>query len=274
MFEKYGGRGGSMPPVVLNLLIINGIFFLATYLLVNSGNDLVKYLGLYYPGSELFRPYQLITHMFMHGGFTHLFFNMFALWMFGRVLESVWGSKRFLVYYFITGLGAAGLHLLVNALSIGSMASEAQAVMNTLSPEAFAGFMQDRFPEYQGQVSEFLSAWAADPNNPVYGSQAPEYIRQLIGMRMNVPTVGASGAVFGVLLAFGMLFPNTQLMLLFPPIPIKAKWFVLGYGAMEFVLAIWNQPGDNVAHFAHLGGMIFGFILIKYWNRHRRQQFY
>lgn len=274
MFEKYGGRGGSMPPVVLNLLIINGIFFLATYLLVNSGIDLVKYLGLYYPGSELFRPYQLITHMFMHGGFTHLFFNMFALWMFGRVLESVWGSKRFLVYYFITGLGAAGLHLLVNALSIGSMANEAQAVLNTLSPEAFAGFMRDRFPEYQGQVSEFLSAWAADPNNPVYGSQAPEYIRQLIGMRMNVPTVGASGAVFGVLLAFGMLFPNTQLMLLFPPIPIKAKWFVLGYGAMEFVLAIWNQPGDNVAHFAHLGGMIFGFILIKYWNRHRRQQFY
>jgi membrane associated rhomboid family serine protease len=263
-----------MPPVVLNLLIINVIFFLATTLLVNSGIDLVKYLGLYYPGSELFRPHQLITHMFMHASFTHLFFNMFALWMFGRVLESVWGSRRFLVYYFVTGLGAAGLHLLVNSLSIGHMASEAQALINTLSPDAFSEFLRHRFPEYQGQVSDFVSSWSSDPNNPTYLSQAPEFIRQLMQLRMNVPTIGASGAVFGVLLAFGMLFPNTQLMLLFPPIPIKAKWFVLGYGLIEFVSAIWNQPGDNVAHFAHLGGMIFGFILIKYWNRNQRQQFY
>jgi len=274
MFERFGGRGGSMPPAVLNLLIINAIFFLATYVLTKSGIDLVKYLGLYYPGSELFRPYQLITHMFMHATPTHLFFNMFALWMFGRVLESVWGSKRFLVYYFVTGLGAAALHLLVNSLSIGSMANEAQALINTLSPDAFAEFLKHRFPEYQGQVSEFVTSWSLDPNNPMYLGQAPEFIRQLMHLRMNIPTIGASGAVFGVLLAFGMLFPNTQLMLLFPPIPIKAKWFVLGYGAIEFVSAIWNQPGDNVAHFAHLGGMIFGFILIKYWNRTKRQQFY
>ena len=273
MFERFGGRGGSMPPAVLNLLIINVIFFLATYLL-GSRVDLVKYLGLYYPGSELFRPYQLITHLFMHGGFTHLFFNMFALWMFGRVLESVWGSKRFLVYYFVTGLGAAALHLLVNSLSISHMINEAQALINTLSPDAFAEFLKHRFPEYQGQVSEFVSNWASDENNPMYLAQAPEYIRQLMQLRMNIPTIGASGAVFGVLLAFGMLFPNTQLMLLFPPIPIKAKWFVLGYGVIEFVSAIWNQPGDNVAHFAHLGGMIFGFFLIKFWNRTKRQQFY
>lgn len=273
MFERFGGRGGSMPPAVLNLLIINVILYLATYLLANSV-DLVKYLGLYYPGSELFRPYQLITHMFMHGGFTHLFFNMFALWMFGRVLESVWGSKRFLIYYFVTGLGAASLHLLVNSLSIGSVANEAQAVMNTLSPDTFAEFIKHRFPEFQGQVSDFLSSWVSDPNNPGYLAQAPEYVRQLMHLRMDVPTVGASGAVFGVLLGFGMLFPNTQLMLLFPPIPIKAKWFVLGYGVIEFVSAIWNQPGDHVAHFAHLGGMIFGFILIKFWNRNKRQQFY
>ena len=274
MFERYGGRGGSMPPAVLNLLIINVLFFLAKYVLDRSGIDLVRYLGLYYPGSELFRPYQLITHMFMHETFTHIFFNMFALWMFGRVLESVWGSKRFLVYYFVTGLGAASLHLLVNSISIGAMSHEAQALINTLSPETFAEFLKHRFPEYQGQVSDFVSSWSLDPNNPVYLGQAPEYIRQLMHLRMNIPTIGASGAVFGVLLAFGMLFPNTQLMLLFPPIPIKAKWFVLGYGALEFVLAIWNQAGDNVAHFAHLGGMIFGFILIKFWNRNKRQQFY
>jgi membrane associated rhomboid family serine protease len=274
MFERFGAREGSMPPAVLNLLIINVILYLATTLLAGSGIDLVKYLGLYYPGSELFQPYQLITHMFMHGSLSHIFFNMFALWMFGRVLESVWGSRRFLVYYFVTGLGAAGLHLLVNALSIGSMANEAQAVINTLSPDTFAEFVKHRFPEFQSQVSDFISSWASDANNPGYLEQAPEYIRQLMQHRMNIPTVGASGAVFGVLLAFGMLFPNTQLMLLFPPIPIKAKWFVLGYGAIEFVSAIWNQPGDNVAHFAHLGGMIFGFFLIKYWNRNKRQQFY
>ncbi|MFA5816938.1 MAG: rhomboid family intramembrane serine protease [Bacteroidales bacterium] len=274
MFERFGGRGGSMPPAVLNLLIINVIFYLATYVLANSGIDLVKYLGLYYPGSELFRPHQLITHMFMHATLTHLFFNMFALWMFGRVLESVWGSRRFLVYYFATGLGAAALHLLVNSLAIDSMANEAQALINTLSPDTFAEFLKHRFPEYQGQVSEFVSNWSLDPNNPMYLGQAPEYIRQLMHLRMDIPTIGASGAVFGILLAFGMLFPNTQLMLLFPPIPIKAKWFVLGYGVIEFVSAIWNQPGDNVAHFAHLGGMIFGFILIKFWNRTKRQQFY
>jgi len=274
MFERFGGRGGSMPPAVLNLLIINVIFFLATQVLARSGIDLVKYLGLYYPGSDLFRPYQLITHMFMHATLTHLFFNMFALWMFGRVLESVWGSQRFLVYYFVTGLGAAALHLLVNSLSIGAMNNEAQALINTLSPDAFAEFLKHRFSEYQGQVSEFVSNWSLDPNNQMYLGQAPEYIRQLMHLRMDVPTIGASGAVFGVLLAFGMLFPNTQLMLLFPPIPIKAKWFVLGYGLIEFVSAIWNQPGDNVAHFAHLGGMIFGFILIKFWNRTKRQQFY
>ncbi len=274
MSERFGGRSGSMPPAVLNLIIINVILFLATYVLNNSGIDLVKYLGLYYPGSDLFRPYQLITHMFMHGGITHLFFNMFALWMFGRVLESVWGSGRFLVFYFVTGLGAAALHLLVNTIIIGSINTEMQALINSLSPDTFAGFLNHRFPEYQGQVSDFISGWAGDPNNPNYLSQAPEYLRQMMRLRMDVATIGASGAVFGVLLGFGMLFPNTQLMLLFPPIPIKAKWFVLGYGAIEFISAIWNQPGDHVAHFAHLGGMIFGFILIKFWNRTQRQQFY
>ncbi len=274
MFERFGGRGGSMPPAVLNLMIINGILFLATYLLANSGIDLVKLLGLYYPGSELFRPYQVITHMFMHANFYHIFFNMFALWMFGRVLESVWGSKRFLIYYFVTGFGAVALHLLVNSLSIGSVVAEAQALANTLSPDAFSEFLSHRFPEYQGQVADFVSNWESDPSNPLYLNQAPEFINQLVTLRMNIPTIGASGAVFGVLLAFGMLFPNTQLMLLFPPIPIKAKWFVLGYGVIEFVSAIWNQPGDNVAHFAHLGGMIFGFFLIKFWNHNKRQQFY
>lgn len=274
MFEKFGGRGGSTPPVVLNLIVINVLLYLATALLRARGIDLDQYLALYYPGSEYFRPYQLITHMFMHSSLTHLFFNMFALWMFGRVLESVWGPKRFFVYYFVTGLGAASLHLLVNYLSINGLVREAQTVVSSINPDVFAGFVKSHAPEYMNRISEFVTAWITDPNNPGYIEEATGFVNQMTQARMNVPTVGASGAVFGVLLAFGMLFPNTQLMLLFPPIPIKAKWFVLGYGAIELWSAVLNQPGDNVAHFAHLGGMIFGFILIKYWNRTRRQHFY
>jgi len=274
MFERFGGRGGSTPPVVLNILIINVLLFLATVILQRSSIDLTRYLALYYPGSEYFQPYQLITHMFMHGSLTHIFFNMFALWMFGRVLESVWGPKRFFIYYFATGLGAAALHLFVNYLMINGMIHDAQATLNSLDPDTFATFVKSRVPEYFKQVSDFVASWAGDPNNPGYAEEARGFIRQITDLRQNVPTVGASGAVFGVLLAFGMLFPNTQLMLLFPPIPIKAKWFVLGYGAIELWSAVINQPGDNVAHFAHLGGMIFGFILIKYWNRTQRQRFY
>jgi len=274
MFEKFGGRGGNLPPVVTNIIAINVLLYLITVVGERYGLDLTRYLALYYPGSEYFQPYQLITHMFMHSGLTHLFFNMFALWMFGRVLESVWGPKRFFIYYFVTGLGAAGLHLFVNYLSIHGMMRDAQAVISSISPDAFAVYVKDHVPEYMNRVSEFVTGWISDPSNPSYVTEATGFINQITDARINVPTVGASGAVFGVLLAFGMLFPNTQLMLLFPPIPIKAKWFVLGYGAIELWSAVLNQPGDNVAHFAHLGGMIFGFILIKYWNRTNRKHFY
>ena len=224
MFNQFTRRTGSIPPVILNLLIINIILFFGSQVLSRSGIDLDRLLALYYPASDHFRPYQYLSHMFMHGSITHIFFNMFALWMFGRVLESVWGSKRFLIYYLVTGLGAAALHTLVLWLQMGNLATEAQAFINTPS--------------------------------------------------IDIPTVGASGAVFGVLLAFGMLFPNTRLMLLFPPIPIKAKWFVIGYGVIELFAGVLNQPGDNIAHFAHLGGMIFGFLLIKFWNKNQRKNFY
>ncbi|MCD6347668.1 MAG: rhomboid family intramembrane serine protease [Bacteroidales bacterium] len=265
---------GSIPPVVLNLLIINTLMYLGSTVFQGSGFDPIRSLALYYPGSDLFRPYQFITHMFMHGGFTHLFFNMFALWMFGRVLESVWGGKRFLIYYFATGLGAAALHTLVLWLQIGNLAGEAHALMNTPSPDVFAMFIKEHFPKLQSEVAPFISSWINSPSNPAYINEATSFVQRLLDAKINVPTIGASGAVFGVLLAFGMLFPNTRLMLLFPPIPIKAKWFVIGYGVIELFSGILNQPGDNVAHFAHLGGMIFGFILIKYWNRTKRNNFY
>lgn len=231
----------SIPPVVKNLIIINVIMLMATYVLNMRGIDLPSILGLRYFQSPEFRPYQLVTHMFMHGGFTHLLFNMFALWMFGRVLESVWGPKRFFIYYFVTGLGAAVLHSFVNFIEFQHLASK-------MTPENVQ-MVLSQGTEIFNQGKNF--------SDPDAGK---------LNLMLNIPTVGASGAVFGILLGFGMLFPNTQLMLLFPPIPIKAKYFVMGYGAIELYLGI-TQPGGNIAHFAHLGGMLFGFFMIKYWNR-------
>lgn len=237
------GRGFSgMPPVVKNLILINVIMLLAMFTAGGvAGIDLNAMLGLYFPKSDHFRPYQVITHMFMHGGIGHLFFNMFALFMFGRVLESVWGPKRFFIYYFVSGLGAAFTHEVVMAIQYSNLAG-------SVGPEQLQMVLE--------RGSEILRS-GRNFTDPDMGQ---------LNRLLNTPTVGASGAVFGILLAFGMLFPNTQLMLLFPPIPIKAKWFVIGYGAIELYFAI-SQPGSNIAHAAHLGGMIFGYILIKIWKK-------
>jgi len=239
----------NIPPVVKNLLIINGLFYLATILLKGQGLDLTELLGLHYFQSDGFKPHQLVTYMFMHSSvdFTHILFNMFAVWMFGRVLEGVWGSKRFLIFYMVTGVGAGLIQLLVAYIRL-------IPIYNALSPEEINFVLTQGYDLAQnGGSSIFL-------NNPI--------VHDAIWL-INTTTVGASGAVFGILLAFGMLFPNTELMLLFPPIPIKAKWFVLGYGALELYSGFANNPNDNVAHFAHLGGMLFGFILIKMWQKDR-----
>lgn len=205
------------------------------------GTDLNSVLGLYFPKSEYFRSWQIVTHMFMHAGFIHLFFNMFALFMFGGVLERVWGPQRFLIYYLITGLGAAFTHEMVQWLQYHN-------AMAAISPEQLQHI-------YDSGLEVIRSGHA-------YTDQNAQRLTEILYF----PTVGASGAVFGVLLAFGVLFPNTQLMLLFPPIPIKAKYFVLGYGALELYLAV-TSPGSNIAHAAHLGGMIFGYLLLRYWRR-------
>jgi membrane associated rhomboid family serine protease len=186
-------------------------------------------------------PLQIITHMFMHANFWHLFFNMFALYMFGGILENVWGPKRFFIYYMVCGLGAAFVHESVIMFQYNK-------IMNSISPD---------------QLQMVLKDGSAYINE---GKVFTDELMKNLQMLLNVPTVGASGAIFGILLAFGVLFPNTQLMLLFPPIPIKAKYFVIGYGAIELYLAIM-QPGSNIAHAAHLGGMLFGFILIQYWKK-------
>lgn len=255
-----------MPPAVKNILIINVLLFLGT-LIANSkfGFDVTHYLGLYYPESTMFQPYQLITHLFMHSTFMHLFSNMFALWMFGAAIENVWGAKRFVLFYIITGLGAAGLHILVSWYRFGEMHSAIIAFQNTPSPEAFTKLVVDYFPEYKSSVLEFISQWAQNPADPQFLKETTGFINSQLEMRINIPTVGASGAVFGILLAFGMLFPNIVIYLYFF-FPLKAKYFVFLYGAFELYSGVVNQAGDNVAHFAHLGGMLFGFILIKYWQ--------
>ncbi len=264
-------RFSEIPPVVKNLILINVIMLLATWVVGNVfGVQLSQILGLHYFKSDLFRPYQIVTHIFMHGGLMHLFFNMFALWMFGRVLETVWGSKRFFIYFIVTGLGAAALHTFVIHLQISGILNDIQAFSNTPSPDGFALLIKESFAEINPQhYRDFLSSWYNNPDSPSYATAANELLSRYLEVKMNIPTVGASGAVFGVLLAFGMLFPNTQLMLLFPPIPIKAKYFVIFYGGLELWLGL-TQPGSNIAHFAHLGGMLFGFILIKLWKKDRR----
>jgi len=217
-----------MPQVTKNLLIINVLFFLGTIVGEKYGIDLAQYLGLHFFLASDFNLAQLFTYMFMHANFQHLFFNMFAVWMFGRVLEQVWGPKRFLFYYILCGVGAGVVQEIV------------------------------QYIHYYIELSSFDSV--------NYGGliiTMDEFLNKLI-------TVGASGSVFAILLAFGMLFPNQSIFIFSLPVPIKAKYFVIGYACLELFLGLSNNPNDNVAHFAHLGGMIFGFILIKYWKKKDR----
>lgn len=248
-YQQYRPNSFSvLPLVVKNLLIINALFFLATLVFQNQFNiDLSDTLGLHYPQAELFRPWQLVSYMFMHGSFMHLFFNMFALWMFGNTLENLWGSKRFLIYYMITGIGAGVIQMIVTYFRLSSLYSQ-------ISPEDL-NFIMTKGYEILQEGKNFIDPVSAE-----------------INAMLNTATIGASGAVFGILLAFGMLFPNTMLYIYFA-IPIKAKWFVILYGAAELFSGIANSAGDNVAHFAHLGGMLFGFIMIKYWQK-KSNRFY
>ncbi len=279
MYQEYRpSRFQILPPVVKNLLIINGIMFLATVVLGDRFDiDLADILGLHYPKSDKFNAFQLVSHLFMHGSFLHLFSNMFALWMFGNMLENLWGSKRFFIFYFVTGLGAALSHLIFTGYEVSKMqdaillyASDANAVDFRMLVEHYKGLIPgDQIDFFNRTYSDFVM----NPLSNVARQGSIEAANLLVKNKMDIPTVGASGAVFGVLLAFGMLFPNTLLYLYFA-IPIKAKYFVALYGLFELYSGFQNSAGDNVAHFAHLGGMLFGFILIKYWNKHNRNRFY
>jgi membrane associated rhomboid family serine protease len=269
----FGRLNESTTPVVKNLIILNALMMLITFVVKSSfGTDLNDILGLYYFQSPHFHPFQIVTHMFMHGGLMHIFFNMFALWMFGRVLETVWGGKRFFIFYMVTGIGAAAFYTLVNYFHFAPMIADANAFANTPSPELFAQFIKGHISNPNHAIYDFIADWGKSPNDMNYVGQAVIMVKDAVQAELNIPTVGASGAVYGVLLAFGMLFPNTELMLIFPPIPIKAKWMVIIYGAMELFFGVTGTEA-GVAHFAHLGGMLFGFFLIMYWRKTNYRSF-
>ena len=249
MNEQYYSpqRFSILPVVVKNLLIINALFFLATIAFENFLHiDLSDYLGLHYFQSEMFYPYQLLTYMFMHGDIGHIVFNMFALWMFGSTIENHWGSKRFLVYYLITGIGAGLTQEVVCAIRI-------QEVIAQMTPENIELVKEQGLALLQ---------------------QNQNYTNKLMGsynVLLNSITVGASGSVYGLLLAFGMSFPNTRIYVYFL-FPIKAKWFVMIFGALELYYG-FSGTNDGIAHFAHLGGMIFGLILILLWRKRNRDYY-
>ncbi len=263
------------PPVVKNLLIINGILFLATYVFGNSlGIDISQHLALYSFNSPNFRIWQLITHLFMHGDISHIFGNMLALWMFGAALENFWGSKRFLNYYILTGIGAALFHLGVRTVELNNTASKLETYVSSPSVSHFRDYINDNVTErYQPEFEKLLLTWEANPQSIDIKNNSVAYAKQLYQADLNTPTIGASGAVFGILLAFGLLFPNVMIYVYFF-FPVKAKYFVMLYGVFELYNGFANNPGDNVAHFAHLGGMLIGFILLKIWKIKRPDNYF
>lgn len=219
-----GGRRGlfsGVPAAVRNIIFINALVMVMTML---NQEFMYEHFALFYPTSPFFHWWQPLTHMFMHGGFWHLFFNMYTLYIFGSILERVWGARKFLIFYFVTGLGAALVHTGVEWLQMHN---------------------------WIGQAAE--------------GSIAAQASIHALKM---TPTVGASGAIYGVLMGYAMLYPDSILTLIFPPVSLKAKWFVLIFAAIELLTGI-TGTGGGIAHFAHLGGLIFGFILIRFWKKRR-----
>lgn len=230
------------------------------------GYDLDNAFGFHYFRSELFRPWQFITYMFMHANVMHIFFNMFAIWMFGTMLEKIWGGKKFLMFYLITGFGAILIHLTVSIIDIEPLYRDAQIFFDNPNPDDFSVIISQYFSHINPAIHGFIEQWKMFPDDPLAKGKAIELLNNGLMSKINIPVIGASGSVFGVLVAFGMMFPNVRLMLLFPPIPLKAKYMVIGYIVLELYLGVSNFQWDNVAHYAHLGGGLFGFLLIKIWK--------
>lgn len=217
--QNRGGFLSNMPTAIRHIIVINVLIMVMTYL---NEDFMYEKFALFYPTSPFFHWWQPVTHMFMHGGIWHLFFNMYTLFIFGSVLERVWGTRKFLIFYFVTGLGAAAIHTGVEWIQ--------------------------------------MQSWLTQAAEGSYAAQASIHALKM------TPTVGASGAIYGVLMGYAMLYPDSVLTLIFPPISLKAKWFVLIFAAIELLTGL-TGTGGGIAHFAHLGGLIFGFLLIWYWKK-------
>ncbi len=259
-------------PMVKYILIINVVVLLVQSFLSLPFAD---WFGLRVIFADDFQPFQFVTYMWVHGGLWHLFGNMFAVFIFGPLLEQFWGSKRFLTFYLICGIGAGVLFGVADFFEKYDLKRDTEAYMADPNPEAFQIFVLDHRVSQRAveELANFADRYFENPNSSNLEAQSKAYVQQIYDVYSNIPMVGASGAVFGILMAFGMLFPNTQLMLLFPPIPVKAKYVVLFYGLYEVYAEFSRTPGDNIAHLAHLGGMLIAFIMIKYWQK-KSDRFY
>ncbi len=255
-----------LSPMVKNILLINVLIFIVQSLL---SLPFAQIFGLRVIYAESFAPYQFFTYMWMHGGFGHLLGNMFAVFIFGPMLEQVWGPKKFLTFYLICGIGAGVLYGAADFAENLDLKRDTKAYLENPNPEDFKIFiLEHKSRNYNlSKLAEFSDAFYERPGSTEYISQTREIVKSIYDTITSVPMVGASGAVFGILMAFGMLFPNTELFLLFPPIPVKAKYLVTFYALFEIYSEFSRTPGDNVAHLAHLGGMLIAFFLLKYWQK-------
>ena len=257
----------NLTPVVKKLLLANiAIFILGEILVSSLGMDISAFLGFRPIGSEYFLPFQVVTYMFLHAGLGHLFSNMLGLYFLGPLLEQVLGAKKFFIYYMIAGIGSGLLFASVNYAQMYGIQKEANSFLANPSPDKLIAFTDNHFnlSSYGYEFTQEL--YPENPNDETYIQQARVIVRNFVESKQAGVMVGASGAIFGIIIAFGFLFPNLEMMLLFPPIPIKAKYFALLYGIYSIYSLIERNPNDNVAHLAHLGGMLFGFIMLKYWK--------
>jgi membrane associated rhomboid family serine protease len=268
MSEFRPGRFEILPTVIKNLLIINALVFLAQNVLNPIiGDKMEDFLALHYWGSELFKPHQLITHLFMHGSMPHIFMNMLTLWMFGATLENIWGPKRFLIFYMACGLGAALCHMGVLTYENMRLSNDVHAFLDTPTASNFYILQQKYDLTFRNYKLDHY------PSTPEEMQATRVFLNGAVAEYRDTATLGASGAVYGILFAFGYLFPNAAIYLYFL-FPIKAKYLVGFLIISELVSGFQNSAGDNVAHFAHLGGVLFSYLLLKSWNRNNRSNFY
>ncbi|UJP66311.1 rhomboid family intramembrane serine protease [Mongoliitalea daihaiensis] len=260
----------NLTPVVKNLLLITVLIYFVSAMIMPQ----LKAIGaLYYIHSSKFLPFQFLTYMFLHADGWHLFSNMFGLFIFGPLLEQYLGPKKILTLWLVCGVGSGLLYSGYTAYKMHAFDQKIEAFENDPTPERFNDFVKDNRHLFRPGVFDFVDNFSKNPDNKELKQRARENMSQVRNIQANIPMVGASGALFGVLIAFAMLFPNTQLFLLFPPIPVKAKYLVLVYGLYTIYNVINNNPLDNVAHFAHLSGLVVGAILVTYWRK-KRDSFY